>query len=268
MKLHVLASTLAACIVCSAQAQPDAKALDEFTQRFKAANPGTRIDSIAVSPITGLYEVVMGKNVAYVEPSGRYALFGHVWDMQNRRDLTADRKAELDKVDVAALPRNLALRHVRGKGTRTLYVFADPQCGYCKQLEQTLMSLDDVTVHTFLTPVLGPESKRLSLAITCAADPAAAWHAWMLQGKQPVAKAGCEANAEEIAKVEAVEKLAQSLGINGTPTLVAGDGRKQGGAIPGPQLAAWLAEGAAAAAASKAAQTAAAVPSSAKTAPR
>lgn len=202
-------------------------------ERIKAMNPGTRVDSVSHSQIAGLYEVVMGRNVAYVDATGRYALFGHVWDMRERRDLTADRKAALDKVDVGTLPLDLALRHVRGKGTRTLYSFADPQCGYCRQLEQTLQQLDDVTVYTFVIPLLGPESRRLAGSVLCASQPASAWSALMLKGQFPVA-ANCDA------KVDALAALAERLGVNGTPTLIAGDGRKTAGAMPAAQLSSWL----------------------------
>lgn len=212
-------------------------ALLAFRERVKSQNPGTRIDQVSVSPIAGLYEVVMGKNVAYMDSTGRFALLGHVWDMQARRDLTADRKVSLDKIDAATLPKDLALRHVRGKGSRVLYVFADPQCGFCRQLEQTLQNLDDVTVYTFVTPILGPESKRVASAVACAADPAAAWSAWMLKGVPATGAANCDRPAD------AVEKLAQSLGITGTPTVIAADGRKYAGAMPTAQLSAWLAEG-------------------------
>ncbi|MBL8345272.1 MAG: DsbC family protein [Rubrivivax sp.] len=214
--------------------------LTAFTDRLRAQHPGTRIDSVAASPVAGLYEVVMGRNVAYVDESGRYFLFGHVWDMAQRRDLTADLKATLDRVDPTGLPLELALRHVSGKGTRMLYVFADPTCGFCKQLEAALVGVPDLSVHTFVVPVLGPQAKRIATAIGCAPDPAAAWSAWMLRAQEPAldsASASCEAGA---ARVAAAERLASSLGITGTPTLIAADGRKSAGFMSASQLNTWL----------------------------
>lgn len=222
-----------------AMAAADARRLAGVRAALQERNPGTRIDSVQFAPIEGLYEVVMGKNMAYMDATGRYALFGNIWDMQARRDLTADRKAVLERVDVSALEQAWSIRHVKGKGSRTLYVFADPQCGYCRQLEQTLAGMDDLTVVTFALPILGPESKRLVGAIACAADPAAAWSAWMLKGEQPPA---ASAAACDLGPSQAVEKLAKGLGITGTPTLVTVDGRKKAGALSAPQLAAWLAE--------------------------
>ncbi|OYV02277.1 MAG: hypothetical protein CFE45_01090 [Burkholderiales bacterium PBB5] len=216
-----------------------ARQLAQVRVALQERNPGTRIDSVQFAPIDGLYEVVMGKNVAYMDATGRYALFGNIWDMQARRDITADRKALLDRVDVAALDQAWSLRHVKGKGSRTVYVFADPQCGYCRQLEQTLAAMDDLTVVTFTLSILGPESKRLVNAITCAADPAAAWSAWMLKGEQPPSNSS---RTCDLAPAEAVEALAKGLGITGTPTLVTADGRRKAGAMSAAQLTAWLAE--------------------------
>jgi thiol:disulfide interchange protein DsbC len=220
--------------------QRAATSLTAFADRLRAQHPGTRIDTVAASPVAGLYEVVMGRNVAYVDESGRYFLFGHVWDMSQRRDLTADLKATLDRVDPTGLPLELALRHVSGKGTRTLYVFADPTCGFCKQLEAALAAVPDITVHTFVVPVLGPQAKRIATAIACAPDPAAAWSAWMLRSQEAVldsAAASCEPGA---ARVAAAERLASTLGITGTPTLIAADGRKNAGFLSAPQLNTWL----------------------------
>lgn len=220
------------------KADVQARRLANVRTALQERNPGTRIDSVQFGPIDGLYEVVMGKNVAYMDASGRYALFGNIWDMQARRDLTADRKALLDRVDVATLEQAWAVRHVKGKGSRTVYVFADPQCGYCRQLEQTLVGMDDLTVVTFVLPILGPESRRLVNAIACAADPAASWSAWMLKGTLPApGSASCD-----LGPAQSVETLAKGLGISGTPTLVAADGRKKAGAMSAAQLAAWLAE--------------------------
>ncbi|MCW5632772.1 MAG: DsbC family protein [Rubrivivax sp.] len=214
--------------------------LTAFADRLRAQHPGTRIDSVAASPVGGLYEVVMGRNVAYVDESGRYFLFGHVWDMTQRRDLTADLKGTLDRVDPSGLPLELALRHVSGKGTRTLYVFADPTCGFCKQLEAALADVPDVTVRTFVVPVLGPHARRIATAIACAPDPAEAWRAWMLRSVEPAletAAASCESGA---ARVAAAERLASALGVTGTPTLIAADGRKNAGFMSAPQLTTWL----------------------------
>jgi thiol:disulfide interchange protein DsbC len=226
-----------AASACTALAQPSAKdvEVDAFAARLKVLYPATRFDMVTRATVPNLYEVTMGKNVAYVEPSGRYFLFGHVWDMQARKDLTADRKTALDKVDPSALPKELAIRSVRGSGRRVLYVMADPQCGYCRQLERALAEVDDVSVYTFVLPILGLESRRLAADVWCAPDREAAWRDWMLRSvAPPAARPGCDT------PFAAIERLAESMGIAATPALVAMDGRKYAGALPAAELNAWL----------------------------
>ena len=44
------------------------------------------------------------------------------------------------------LPLDLAFKKVKGKGTRKLAYFGDPNCDYCKKFEQDLAKIDDVNV--------------------------------------------------------------------------------------------------------------------------
>jgi hypothetical protein len=125
----------------------------------------------------------MGRNLAYVGSDARYFLFGHLYDMREQRDLTADRLEAARRIDFASLPLADAITTVRGDGSRVLAVFSDPDCPYCRKLEQELAKLDNVTVHTFLYPLgeLHPEARQRAIAVWCAPDRAAAWKALMLE---------------------------------------------------------------------------------------
>ncbi|MGM9489650.1 DsbC family protein [Ideonella sp. YS5] len=214
----------------------EATSAEAMARQLRAQYPTTRIDSVTPSPVPGLYEVVMGKNVAYVEPTGRYFVFGRVWDMQQRRDTTADRLGAIDKVDVSSLPREQALTWTRGTGRRVLHVLADPQCGYCRKLERTLAQLDDVTVHVYVLSILGPESRRIAAGVWCAPGREQAWRDWMVNGLQPpAAPAGCPTEG-----LDQVERAAKAMGVQATPTLFSADGRKRAGALPTQDLVAWL----------------------------
>ena len=73
------------------------------------------------------------------------------------------------------LPIKDAFTIVRGNGKRKLAVFEDPNCGYCKRFERDLQKVDNVTIHMFLYPILGPDSVEKSKNIWCAKDQAKAW---------------------------------------------------------------------------------------------
>lgn len=66
----------------SAFAAGDALKETAVLATLKQKYPSTVIKSVSATSLPGIYEVVMGKNVAYVEESGRYFIFGHLFDMQ------------------------------------------------------------------------------------------------------------------------------------------------------------------------------------------
>jgi thiol:disulfide interchange protein DsbC len=172
------------------------------------------------SEIPALYEVVMGQNVAYTDASGRYFVFGHLFDMQTQRDLTAERLEKQQRVAFSELPFADAIKTVRGKGERVLAVFSDPDCPYCQRLESELEKLDNLTLYTFAYPLesLHPDAKDKAVSVWCAPDRARAWAELMKSGKAP-AKRSCDH------PVDRNIALAQRLGIQGTPTLLSADGR-------------------------------------------
>ena len=208
----------------------------EMVARLKSLYPNTQFASISPSPVAGLTEVVMGENVAYVDGSGRYFLFGHLYDMQEGKDLTAALPAkETPRIDFAALPLNDAIVNVQGSGKRKLAVFSDPDCPYCQQLAKALAQLNDVTIYTFLMPLdeLHPNARNRSIAVWCANDRSSAWLALMERGVAPK-HAKCENPLERNAD------LASRLGVRGTPALFAEDGRRMAGTAPASRLDAFL----------------------------
>jgi thiol:disulfide interchange protein DsbC len=210
---------------------------DALLKTLKNKYPATQVVSVNPSPIAGLYEVVMGKNIAYTDDVARFVVFGHVYDMQTQQDMTADRLAQLTRIDWAHLPLANAIKTVKGNGKRQLAVFSDPDCPYCKSLETSLEKLDNVTIYTFLFPLasLHPQSEAKAIAIWCSKNPSSAWHQWMVKAEEPKASvAGC------ISPIKDNVALGQKLGILGTPTLIAPDGSTKPGAVPIEQIEAWL----------------------------
>lgn len=218
-----------------------ARANDQIAvqRNLRLMYPKTHFGKISPTPLPGIYEVVMGRNVAFVEESGRYFIFGRMFDMEKQEDITSEAEAAQPAspaVDFASLPLQHAIKSVHGQGRRALVVFSDPDCPYCKKLEQELAKVDDVTVYTFLMPLeqLHPDSRAKADAVWCSKDRSAAWSALMLEGKVPKKTKGCEAPHQ------AVLPLAEKLGISGTPFLVASDGRTMPGAAAAARISAWL----------------------------
>ena len=209
----------------------------ELLERLRRDYPGTQWDAARPSPIPGLIEVVTGNNIVYAEQRGRYLLFGHIWDMPAQTDLTAAAKSALVKVAAERLPSEDAFIVRRSSETKQrVAIFSDPFCGYCRQLERTLNELPQLEVAIYLAP-MQPGARALADALWCAPDSAGAWLAQMLDGEAPQAR---ECNTDALDRNLA---LARTLGIQGTPTLVAPDGRVMPGAASAPEILAWLAQG-------------------------
>lgn len=212
-------------------------AAPQLQARLIQLYPKTNFTSVSTTPIAGVYEVVMGKTVSYVDASGRYFFFGNLFDMASRTDLTAPRIAEASKIDVSKLPLADAIRVVKGNGKRVLHVFSDPDCPACRALEPTLAGLHDVTIYVFPFPLasIHPDATRKATSIWCSSDRAKAWTDWMLTSKLPATAAAACDNP-----VARNMELAQALDINATPTLISADGRKQAGALGEAALNAFI----------------------------
>lgn len=201
---------------------------------IEAAYPGIKVGSITKTPFEGLYEVYLNGRIIYTDAKFSFLLAdGQLIDPHTKRNLTAERMEVLTRVDFNALPLEHAIKVVKGNGKRKLVVFSDPDCPYCKKLEQKeLIGIDNVTIYTFLYPLeeLHPDAAHKARAIWCAPDRALAWQEWILNNRLPSQSRKCDTPLRE------VMALGNSLGINSTPTLVFQSGKRLLGAYPAQEI--------------------------------
>ena len=225
MKLLATAATAMFAVLTLGQAFA-ASPEDTIRQTLNERIPQlTKIDEVRTTPMQGLYEVRVGTDVFYTDAQGNYLIQGELIDTQARRNLTEDRIKALTAVKFSDLPLNDAIKVVQGKGERHIAVFADPICGYCKRFERDMQSVDNVTMHVFLIPILSPDSVEKSRNIWCAQDQAKAWQDYMLKGEKSTS-ATCDTKA-----LERNLAFAHKYKITGTPTIVFTDNTRVPGAI-------------------------------------
>lgn len=214
----------------------DVAEVKEVTARLQKLYPSTTFKSVTATPVPGIFQVVMGRNVVHVDASGRFFLMGHMVDMPLQKDLTADAAEAAKRVDVKTLPLGDAIKIVKGDGTRVLYLWSDPDCPFCKQLEETLAAVSNVTVYVYLMPLDGihPDATRKAKAIWCSTDRAAAWTDLMLHGKSPTASPNCDT------PIERNLALGKSIGATGTPTMLNALGDVNVGRLPLDRLERFL----------------------------
>ncbi len=196
-----------------------------------------KIEEVTKTPIPGLYELRVGTEVFYTDEQGNHLIEGQMIDTKTRTNLTEARIAKLSAIDFDQLPLKDALVWKNGTGARKMAVFADPNCGYCKRFEKDLQQVKDVTVYTFLYPILGGDSPEKSRDIWCSKDKTKVWLDWMLRSVAPVRSMGeCDASA-----LQRNAALGRKHRVNGTPAIVFEDGKRVPGAMNPEQIEKQLA---------------------------
>jgi thiol:disulfide interchange protein DsbC len=194
--------------------------------------PEVPIESVTKTPLAGIYEVYSNGQMIYTDELATYLFVNaNMIDTEKKLNLTEERMNRLSAVKFDQLPLNLAVKKVKGKGTRKLAYFADPNCGYCKRFEQDLAKIDDVTIYVFLYPVLGPDSLEKSKSIWCSKDRIKAWDDQLVKGIAPTAATTCDTST-----IDKTLAFGRQKNISGTPTMFFVDGQRVPGAIPAEMI--------------------------------
>ena len=121
---------------------------------------------------------------------------------------------------------------MKGDGKRRVAIFEDPDCPFCKRVEQELVRVDNVTMYVLLYPLesIHPGATDKSIRIWCSADRGKAWSDAVLRGVNPSGTTSCKH------PIASLKKFAEARGIFATPTLVFEDGTRVSGAIPSAEI--------------------------------
>jgi thiol:disulfide interchange protein DsbC len=233
MKFKTLALAAAAALLgvaaLAAPPLPEEAAIRKSLGERLSSLP--KIDEVNKAPMAGLFEVRIGHELFYTDAEGAYLIRGEILDLRNKRNLTEERIAKLTAIDFDSLPLKDAVVWKTGSGKRRIAVFSDPNCGYCKRFEKELTGMKDVTVYTFLIPILGGDSPDKVKAIWCAKDSTAAYRNWMLEGAAPPRLLGDCATP-----IERNLELSRKHRVSGTPAIVFEDGVRVPGMLTADQL--------------------------------
>jgi thiol:disulfide interchange protein DsbC len=228
--LFALASSLSWLGAASA-AEEAATSADPRAQIAKKF-PGVKVEDVKASPVTGMYEVAMGADTAYVSADGKYIIAGDLYEVDTRTNLTESARsgarikalAKLDERDMIIF-KPAVVKH-------TITVFTDVECGYCRKLHSQIDELNKlgVQVRYLAYPRAGPgtDDWHKMEAVWCSKDRKAA----ITQAKlgQEVKAPNC---ATPVAKQYA---LGEDLGVRGTPAIFTNKGDYIGGYLPPEEL--------------------------------
>jgi thiol:disulfide interchange protein DsbC len=202
----------------------EAEDISAIKINLEKRTPPLNAKSIKLSPLAGVYEVYANGNIFYVDKTVSYVMVGgSLLEDSTKRNLTAERLQELTSIKFDSLPLKNAIEIKKGNGAYKFAVFSDPDCPFCKTLEQGLekIGVSDYTAYVFLFPLkeLHPDAAAKAESIWCAKDKSEAWQNWMVKGTAPE-KASCDN------PLASNEKLADELGVAGTPTIYLNDGKQ------------------------------------------
>ena len=213
--------------------------LTAIKNAFELKFERSKVKNVRKMPFKDLYELQLDKNeLVYTNADTEFIMVGNLINTQDMRNLTQERADELSIIDFKALPLAQSFALVKGDGSRHIAIFEDPNCGYCKLFRKTLEKTDNITVHTFVIDILGDDSTAKAKKLLCTKDPAHTWDNWMLHGKPPEDSTVCDTSV-----LDKNRKLAQELGVTGTPTIFFENGTRAPGAVGEEEFQSMLIKG-------------------------
>ncbi len=205
---------------------------DDIKQMLSNSMPGLKVDSVQVSPIPGLYEVIAGSNIFYSSADGKYLLQGKLIDVKARKDLTEEKLASLRAKSIEKLGKDQMIIFQPEKPRYTVSVFTDIDCGYCRKLHSEIDQYLDqgIAIQYLFFPRAGKGSSSYDKAVSvwCAKDQKSALTE-AKKGNDPEPKT-CDN------PVDKHMKLAHEFGARGTPMIVTEKGTVYPGYMPAKQL--------------------------------
>ena len=207
------------------------EARENLRARLQEARPQLEIASIRDTPVSGIYEVISGGGVYYVSADAHYLFSGDLINLEEGRNLTDDRRAELAHAVVSDLDRSdmVVFEPANGPTENHLTVFTDHTCPYCQRLHDEVLEMVEnypVAVRYAMFPRAGMDSAAADTLrnVWCADDPTRALTAAKAGESVPSRSSDCDT------PLDAHWQAAQAIGVRGTPYIVVGD---DGPILPG-----------------------------------
>lgn len=236
MRFLVGICLLNACFAAGADDQLERR----LSEKIKMVLPGAKVTSVKPGPIQGLYEVLIGPALLYITDDGRYVVRGDVFDLETKDNITNTRRSQariaaFESLGVASM---IEFGPADGKATRTIYVYTDIDCAYCRKMHQEINQLTGAGIAVrylaFPRTGLNGDSYNKAVSVWCSAN---------RQQALTDSKLGKTIETKTCENPVAVHyHMGEAMGVHGTPAVYA-DGQELGGYIPAAELIRMLATG-------------------------
>ena len=212
------------------------KAEQRIRDKLATLVPGTVPDTIKITPIKDLYEVVFGAQVMYFSADARYMFQGNLLDLDAREDLTEKTRGKARKKVLDKVSKDEMIIFSPKKSLHTITVFTDIDCPYCRKLHAEMKEYIDagIEVRYLLFPRTGKNSPSFNKAVSV-------WCAEDSNQALTDAKMGKEVETQTCDNpIENQINIGQMVGVTGTPAIILEDGELVPGYRPAKQMSAML----------------------------
>ncbi len=240
MNRSITSAVLGLLVWVATNAQAD-EVSERLAARLAKMFPKEKINDVTASPVPGLYEVLVGGSLFYVSRDGRYVMHGDLIDLDAHVNISDQRRAlarkqvfeTMDEKGFIDFPSKLA------ETKKTLYVFTDIDCGYCRKMHTEVGRLNEAGIRVrylaFPRSGLVGESYDKAVGVWCAPDPREAL---------TKAKLGMSINSPKCDNPVAKEyELGNAMGVTGTPAVYTEQGKYIGGYVPADDVIKMLKDG-------------------------
>lgn len=192
---------------------------------------------IKESPMPDVFQADIGDRVVFISKVGNHMLLGDVFDIQRKVSLSEEIKQSKALEVIEGIEEDEMIVFAPKKTERTITVYTDVDCAYCRKLHKEVPTLlkSGVKVRYLWYPRsgVGTPSYDKAVSIWCSEDQLTAMNDAKLHNK--FAEGSCDPNP-----VSAQYTSGQKVGVRGTPTIVVDDGTIIGGYLPAKSLIASL----------------------------
>lgn len=232
MKLKLIVMLFA--FIQYANASDEHAKFEAVLKNISSAN--IKVIEVNSTPIPSVKEVMVdggrGSEILYISEDGKYIINGTIFDIENKVDLTDQKKAVIRKDLMASFGPSQRIDFLPDNMEHHVTVFTDIDCGYCRKLHAEMAEYNElgIGISYLFFPRAGLQSGSFDKAVNvwCAADQ---------QQAMTMAKAG-----ESVDPKKCDNPIAQhynagvTAGVSGTPALVLDNGVLMPGYLPPIQL--------------------------------
>ena len=233
--LVILITSLVTTFNVSAEETSSADEVAQLKLALAKSMPNVVPGKISVSPVKGLYEVIVGSQVVYMSVDARYMIEGDLIDLKTKVNVSEAAKSSIRLAAVDKLGADNMLVYKPEEVKDTITVITDINCTYCRRLHSEIPVYMENNVevrYVFMSERGSGRGMKKTISVWCADDK-----------QQALTNAKSGVDVEDKTCDNPIKQhlvLARDLGVRGTPAIILENGQLLPGYVPAAKLIAKI----------------------------